>query len=626
MKLVPLSAAFGALTLLCSTAAPARADGPAVTPDDPSTFRVNPYLQQPTPRSMLVTWFTDTPDPGQLVLYRAGHKVRVRRSRPEYQPLLEYTQAEKAQGAAGIPLFASDANYKHSVRVRGLRPGTAYFYAVHQGSDVRFGVIETAPTRRRWQRVRFIALADSETQPQGRTTHRAWIPPPQSPGSEGRPNLPVSNAPGEGFAAGYLLSEGEGYRQNLRIVGERDPDFILMPGDIVQGGGYQLGWDEFFRHNAGEFDSPLSSIPILPALGNWENFGGSTNGGYTITPDPANPGLVKLDPAAPGPGSVNAPFIGRSKYKVYFDQPSNGNPEEQDNYYRVDYGPVTVLTLDSSNGEPDVPSASREDPAFLDTDTQTNFTRAQYEAAGGTGLSDFNPGSRQYQWVLEQLEDARRKRQIVFVQFHHVAFSTGRHSIPIGQFFASGQSGTALRFYQEIFERYGVVAVLSGHNEQFERSFVDLDGDGVGVHHYDVGMAGDGFGAPLSSIDTLFFGADIWREQDLNPYRSWTAWLDEPEMWRTVADADGNRFRKLIDGGIHYGHLEVDVDRIPRCPGRPARAKVRFTPVYSFPHTDGSYRLVGDTERRVYDDVVTVFIGRDGRPLDVERPLDCRFR
>jgi hypothetical protein len=582
-------------------------------------FRVEPYLQQPSEDGMLVTWFTETDAPGRLEVFgRRGRRAWT--SAPAYQPLLEYTQAELAEGAAGLPLFDSGSNFKHSVRAEGLAPGERYVYRVVQDGASFWGRFETPPTRERWRSVRFIALADSETQPQGRDTHRAWIPQlAEAPGSEGRPELPVSNAPGENFAAGYLLTEGEGYRENLRIVRERRPDFILMPGDLVQGGGYQPGWDEFFRHNAGEFDNPFSFAPVLPALGNWENFG-ALNGGYRIEPDPEQPELVKLDPQAPGPGSVNAPFIARSKYKVYFDQPANGYADEQDNFYRVDYGPVTILTLDSSNGEPDVANGDREDPALPDTDTQTNFSRAAFEAAGGTGLSDFNPGSNQYDWLVRQLEDARALGQVVFVQFHHVAYSTGRHSIPIGQFFASGQSGTALRILQPLFEDYGVVAVLSGHNEQFERAFVDLDDDGRGVHHYDVGMAGDGFGAPLSGIDTLFFGADIWTEEQLNPFREWTAWLDEPEVWQTRTDADGREFRQLIDGGIHYGHLEVDLERDRRCRDY---ATLTMTPVYSFPVTDADYQRVGHTERRVYHDVVELRIGPDGTVVDGVDPASC---
>lgn len=581
-------------------------------------FRIEPYLQQPSAHGMRITWFTEADEPGRLTVFGRGIGRRAWTSTPEYQPLLEYTQAELAQGAEGLPLFDSERNFKHSVQVDGLEPGSRYFYRVRQGERTFWGHFGTAPTREAWRSIRFIALADSETQPQGRDTHRAWIPQlAEAPGSEGRPDLPVSNAPGEDFAAGYLLSEGEGYRQNLRIVRERRPNFILMPGDIVQGGGYQPAWDEFFRHNAGEFDNPLSFAPILPALGNWENFG-ALNGGYRIEPDPDAPGVVKLDPEAEGPGSVNAPFIGRSKYKVYFDQPENGDPEAQDNYYRVDYGPVTILTLDSSNGEPDVANGDRAAPGFPDTDTQTNFSRAEYEAAGGTGLSDFNPGSNQYEWLVRELADAREQGQVVFVQFHHVAWSTGRHSIPIGQFFASGQSGTALRILQPLFETYGVVAVLSGHNEQFERAFVDLDGDGRGVHHYDVGMAGDGFGVPISEIDTLLLGADFWTSEALNPFREWTAWLDEPELWRTETDVDGRAFVRLVDGGIHYGHLEVNLQRAWWCGRKDGGSYgiLTMTPVYSFPVTDADYERVGDTERRVYDDEVVLRIGPDGTVLD----------
>jgi hypothetical protein len=39
----------------------------------------------------------------------------------------------------------------------------------------------------------------------------------------------------------YPLTETVGYQENLRIVSQRNPDFIVMPGDLVQGGGYQLG-------------------------------------------------------------------------------------------------------------------------------------------------------------------------------------------------------------------------------------------------------------------------------------------------------------------------------------------------------------------------------------------------
>ena len=84
----------------------------------------------------------------------------------------------------------------------------------------------------------------------------------------------------------------------MGVIQDRDPDFVIMPGDLVRGGGYQPGWDEFFRHNAGEWGNVLSYRPILPALGNWEMFG-AINGGY-------------------GSPADRSPIVrSRAKYKAY---------------------------------------------------------------------------------------------------------------------------------------------------------------------------------------------------------------------------------------------------------------------------------------------------------------------
>src|SRR5690606_30869253 len=130
----------------------------------------------------------------------------------------------------------------------------------------------------------------------------------------------------------------------------------------------------------------------------WENFG-ALNGGYG-TPEDRSP-VVRA----------------RAKYHAYFDPPPNGTPAHQGNYHRVDYGPVTVITLDSSNGEPDDQAANYPDEEKATgreyngpgTDTQQNFTREEYEAAGGTDLADFNPGSVQWDWAERELADAREQ-------------------------------------------------------------------------------------------------------------------------------------------------------------------------------------------------------------------------
>ncbi|TDE31007.1 hypothetical protein E1295_40490 [Nonomuraea mesophila] len=209
----------------------------------------------------------------------------------------------------------------------------------------------------------------------------------------------------------YPLTEDEGLRRNLAVVRGRSPDAVLFTGDLVQGGGHQPGWDEFFRHTAGASGDLLTGVPIIPAFGNWESFG-AINGGYG-TPEDRTP-VVRS----------------RAKFHAYFDGPPNGTPEHRDNYHRIDYGPVTVLTLDSNNGEPDDSAASYPPEEKLTgreytgpgTDTQENVTRSEYEAAGGRDLSDYSPGGRQGTWVEQQLRDARaagdRKARITLTPVH----------------------------------------------------------------------------------------------------------------------------------------------------------------------------------------------------------------
>lgn len=589
--------ALGVGLLLGAIAGTGLAPLPARAAED--DFRVNPYLQNPTTTSMTVTWFSTEDEAGELVLTGPGQDGTRWVGEPEVKPELAYTDLERNQQIAGLTpgsWLHGEGNVKHRVELRGLRPGQRYDYTVRQGDSTRTGTFGTAPERRDWSHIRFVAMSDSETEPLGRVQRREWAP---GAGSEERPSATAGGDWDQKFGTTtlsgttvlrYPLTEDEGYRRNLEIAYGQQPDFVMMPGDLVQGGGYQPGWDEFFRYNAGSVGSGLSTTPLLPSLGNWESFG-ALNGGYGTPAD-------------------RTPVVrSRAKYHAYVDSPANGTPAHADNYYRLDYGPLTVIALDPNNGEPDaVPAdtpaaekATGREYRGPGTDTQNNFTRAQYEAAGGTDLSDFNPGSTQYRWAEQQLASARRQGQIVVVQFHHSAFSSGEHGLPMYHADTSGQGGTPMRQYHPLFERYGVSAVLSGHSELFERSFVDSDGDGVGVNYYDVGVAGDGLRGERRDGPTL---ADPLLRY--NPYRQWTADQSEPEVWR---DVDG--VRQLVSGGKHYGHLQVDLTKVSE--GR-AKARLQLTPVHSFPVLDADRELVR-TERRIYGDVVTLDLDARGRVI-----------
>ncbi|MEL6556003.1 MAG: metallophosphoesterase [Cyanobacteria bacterium J06621_11] len=568
-------------------------------------LRVNPFLQQPSSEGMYITWFTEENVPGELSITGPGLDAPLTfTTSPTLEPLLSYTNAELTQEIEGLEQgswLLGDENYKHTVDLTGLSPDSTYEYSVTVGETTFDASFETAPTAEDWDAIRFVVLSDSETEPRGRVNRRDWQQGALTEDSLSRPAVEDSQWAEtigvRGDRLNYPLTENVGYRNNLEIINSRDPDFMVMPGDLIQGGGYQPAWDEFFRHNAGEFDSGLSEYPLLPALGNWENFG-ALNGGYGVDEE-----------------GRYGPLFGREKYHVYFDAPSNGTPEHQDNYYRTDYGPVTILTLDSSNGEPDdsrdnygaeestegqPPKISGREYTGPGTDTQENVTREQYEAAGGTDLADFNPGSTQWNWVIEQLESARAAGQIVFAQFHHAPYSSGTHGLPMNHEDSSGQGGTPMRQYQSLFEEYGVVAVFSGHSEMFERSFVDEDNDGKGVYYYDVGVAGDGMRGQRTDEEGNLLG--------YNPFSQWTADQSEPELWQEVDGVLQN-----VEGGKHYGHLEVNVENLGKENSEESGTRVTFTPVYSFPVLDASYELV-DTERRVYGDEIVIEIADEPEP------------
>ncbi len=572
-------------------------------------LRVNPYLQNPSSDGMYFTWFTESATPGVLSITGGGLSSPLQfSSTPMAQPVLAYTTAEKNQNLGGLvqgSWLLGDTPHKHAVDVRGLQPGTTYGYTLTQGAQTFSSTFSTAPTRADWSSIRFVAFSDSETDPAGRVSRREWQPGALAPTSLDRPALAGSQwatsfgttGSGVNQTLRYALTETEGYRRNLAIIDSRNPNFVVMPGDLVQGGGYQPGWDEFFRHNAGEYDDVLSKRPILPALGNWENFA-AINGGYGTDAD-----------------GRFGPKFARDKYHAYFDAPGNGTEAHTDNYYRVDYGPVTIITLDSSKGVPEdrranYPAAERltgQQYTGPGTDTQENYTVAQYESAGGTDLSPFNPGTAQWNWAEAQLADARASGQIVFVQWHHAPFSDGEHGLPMNHVNSSGQGGTPMRVYHDMLEQYGVAAVFSGHSEMFERSFVDNNGDGFGVMYYDVGVAGDGLRGERRNGNG--FAAPLL---DYNPFSQWSADQSAPEQWGLV---DG--VLQLVDGGKHYGHLEVNLERVEG--DGPFYAKVTLTPVYSFPLLDSSYQLI-DTERRVYGDEITLFVNAAGQVVAVPEP------
>lgn len=493
-----------------------------------SAFRVLPYVQTPTPRSVEVRWFSTDPSPGTLLFNRGDCCVRCVTTPVQATALVHSSFGEEPGGPhPGAP-------WRHQVVLEGLIPGMRYTYSVRQGAVEHTSTFRTAPTRD--AAVRFMVYADSETEPESST-----VPPVEWPVGPG------SNRP-QGITR-YLVDQTTGYRENLKVMQSRQPDFVLVTGDLVEAGGEQRDWDEFWKHNAGEYGHLASSVPLFAALGNHENYGGpGPFGGYKT--EPAN--------------------FGTAKFLSYFSVPDNGaeNPHHRGRYYRVDYGPIALITVDSSDGLP------------ANTVQDTNHSLADSHAP------DFNPGSPQFAWLERQLADARKTARFTFVQYHHTAYGSGPHSVPFGTEGFSGQSGRALRVLEPLFHKYGVDAVFSGHDEMLERSVsrgVETLPSGATrpreIPYYDAGIGGDGLRGPSPNFD--------------NPIRKFLAHDDAPEVWNG---------RQLVSGGKHYGHLEVNVTP-PAQPGSPWTTTI--VPVHVFPLNDAEGRVTG-FERREYADRVTL--------------------
>ncbi len=496
-------------------------------------FRVKPYLLPSEPGGVIVVWFSEENEPGSLRLELPDGPVTYP-APAEPAPALGYHEIE-AQKYAQVDK-PTNAPFKHTVFLSGLTPGSQYQYQVKQGADSYENTLTTAPDQD--SNVSFAVFADSETEPESTGKPTGW---PEPDGDQSRT---------------YIVDQTEGFKQNLRIIQSRHPGFLAFAGDIAQSGGEQRDWDELWRHLAGDIGSIGGMVPLVAAPGNHDSYGGPGD-------------LGKYEPAAH--------LRAINKYRTYF-KPFTDPDHPNWDFFRLDFGPITLISLDSTNGLPD------------DSDHDTNWSLDARDHD-----HDFNPGSAQYQWLEEQLADAQKKSVFTFVQFHHAPYSVGPHGFHAGdQGHKHGQdhlSGVPMRILTDLFMRYGVDAVFAGHDEMYEHSLIpdgveQLPGDDGTrphkLHIYDVGIAGDGLRGPYMGEGTEYADHD-------NPYQIYLAHWDAPEVW------DGKR---LVSGGKHYGHLEVNVTRSDN-----GTWQAVLTPAYSFPLMNQQGEVTG-WERRVYDDVV----------------------
>lgn len=516
-------------------------------------YRVYPYLQNPSHDAMSILWLSEDDQPVTVTVEGVG----TFKSQPVLAKNLDYSDGELAyiHGEKNFgQIFAHVAKgqapslpYQHRIRITGLTANTQYTYQVGSDQPEPFvSTFTTAPQTSSATPINFVVMADMETEPESTQKTVAWAANAKASGGWKLASDPNT------YQRQYLVDQTQGYQQTLKYAASLSPRLWLIAGDLVEKGGRQLDWDEFWRHAAGEWGNMASSTPILPVLGNHENYWHPDAGGYSAA-------------------AVRRAY---DKWQSYFELPDNQarDPRHQERYYRVDYGPVTFIHLDSSNGD--------DSDASKDTNLGLNGAEAQ--------VPDFNEGSEQWRWAERQLADARAQGQIIFVQWHHMAYGTGVHSLVSGNAgianHEDSQSGLPMRVYHPLLRDYGVTAVFSGHNELLET--VTLDG----IHYWDVGIAGDGLRGPGYVPTTTYVPFELLPEAAQATH--WSAHGDADEVWQG---------QRLVAGGKHYGFLHVKVE-----PTTMGQYQVVFEPRYSRPVTDALGKATGEFKTEIYDHVVKV--------------------
>ncbi len=490
-------------------------------------FRVAPYLTNPSAATIGLRWFSSTGSNATVRVFPAGQgqdAAMVSLSSAATPACeLEYDPHElESFGNGQLPA----ASFRHQLVVDGLAAGSSYRYEVQQDGSIATGTFRVPAASE--SSLRFIIYGDSETEPESAGKHTPW-------GVAG--DVADSRL--------YPVDQDSSYRANLATIATRQPDIVAIAGDLVQSGGEQRDWDEFWKLNA----TLAASVPILAAPGNHDYFGG---------------------PGALGKYSEPASRRAISKFKSYFAE-ARSDADGGDTYFAITRGPARIIFIDGNDGLP--PESEHDTNWYLNPD---NADSSDFVVPAWT------PGSEQHAWLEKTLQSAHEENEFVFVVMHQSAYSSGVHAQPAG--FAAGQdplSGYPLRSLTDLFMRYGVNAVFSGHDELYEHSRLSgqtLAGAAHELHYFVVGNGGDGLRGPAAGVE--------------NPYQVFLASRDAPE----VVDDEG----VLQEGGLHYGHIEVQLDR-----QSDGGWQARIEPVYLFPRLDRNGQLLA-FDRRVYDDVTVL--------------------
>ena len=360
--------------------------------------------------------------------------------------------------------------YFYHVQLKGLKPGTRYYYQVSDGAvtpSTAGASFETAPRGR--AKFRFSSYGDLAT-------------PSWDLNTSG--NIWHESCDNSWFAVTAVENPGDG---------KGAPLFHLLNGDLCYANLDVNNAPGVWRDFGNNVARSAAKRPWMPALGNHEcEFGVDTMSG--------KPGDAAGGVGAQGAAGNywNGPY-GFGHYLSRFLLPDNGvtnwdGNRLRGNFYAFQVGTVKFISLDAddviyqdgaanyvtgtANAAPETTTTGAEIPNGTTTYTRFYTGGLTHEEKNNSLIPDTASGKPNLQtlWLGKTLAEARHDPSVdmIVVFMHQCALST---SVP-----GNGSDLGIRQAWLPLFDKYEVDLVLSGHEHDYERSYP--------VRGYDAGEHG----------------------------------------------------------------------------------------------------------------------------------------
>jgi Purple acid Phosphatase, N-terminal domain/Calcineurin-like phosphoesterase len=378
---------------------------------------------------------------------------------PDPRPL----DVTRTYGEATAISFTDGLNgqttYFYHVQLKGLKPGTRYYYEVSDGASkpsTAAASFETAPSGR--AKFRFSSYGDLAT-------------PSWDLNASG--NIWHESSDNSWYAVTAIESPGDGKGAPLFHLLNGDLCYANLDVDNAPG-----VWRDFGINVA----RSSANRPWMPALGNHEcEFGTDNIHGH--------PGTAAGGIAAQGAAGNywNGPY-GFGHYLSRFLLPDNGvknwdGNRLRGNFYAFQVGTVKFLSLDADdviyqdgaanyvintpNTAPEVTTTGASIPNGTTTYTREYTGGLKHEAANNSLVPDYASRKPNLQtiWLEQTLAEARKDHSVdmIVVFMHQCAMST---SVP-----GNGSDLGIRQAWLPLFDKYEVDLVLSGHEHDYERTY-----------------------------------------------------------------------------------------------------------------------------------------------------------